>query len=291
MKITFLGTGCPEPSLRRASSGYLVEIAGDKIVFDFGGGVFDRLMQAGHRPEDIDVLVLSHLHSDHMMDYPRLVHAGWDAGKGLLGTVPLKLFGPAPMAEVHDRYFGANGALAFDIEARVGNPGSQQVWVERGGDLPRPGPAVALTEIDATWSYETQDWRITCCEVPHAQPHLLCLAFRIDCLTTGKSFVYSGDAARTEDLINLASGADLLLHWCYRLDGEQEGSFIARLSPSPSEIGQIAAEARVKRLALTHLRTRSDDDNRHAEILEHAASTFTGSIDIAEDLAVIELSG
>ena len=96
MKITFLGTGCPEPSLRRASSGYMVEIGDETLLFDVGGGVFDRLLQAGKKPSDVDRLFLSHLHSDHMMDYARLVHAGWDEGKGLLGSTALKVYGPAP---------------------------------------------------------------------------------------------------------------------------------------------------------------------------------------------------
>ena len=68
MKVTVLGSGSPEAYARRASSGYLVEVAGDRLLFDCGGGVFDNLLRAGHRPSKIDHLFFSHLHSDHMMD-------------------------------------------------------------------------------------------------------------------------------------------------------------------------------------------------------------------------------
>ena len=111
MKLTLLGTGCPEPSLRRASSGYLVEVGGERLLFDVGGGVYDRLLQAGHMPDDIDRLFLTHLHSDHMMDY-----ACW---LGCLGSKPLEVYGPAPTAVIHERLFGEEGVFAFDLAART----------------------------------------------------------------------------------------------------------------------------------------------------------------------------
>ncbi len=53
MKITLLGTGSPESTPSRASSGYLVEIGGDRILLDCGGGVVSRLIESGRRPGDI----------------------------------------------------------------------------------------------------------------------------------------------------------------------------------------------------------------------------------------------
>ncbi len=50
MKITLLGMGSPESTPRRASSGYLVEIGGDRILLDCGGGVVSRLIESGRRP-------------------------------------------------------------------------------------------------------------------------------------------------------------------------------------------------------------------------------------------------
>ena len=68
------------PNLTSAarSSGYLVEVGDDLVLLDCGGGVVSRLIDAGHMPGDITHLFFSHLHSDHMMDYARLVHAAWD---------------------------------------------------------------------------------------------------------------------------------------------------------------------------------------------------------------------
>ena len=66
MKITCLGTGSPESHAKRASSGYLIEIGNDKVLFDCGGGVISRLIEAGHMPSDITHVFLTHLHSDHI---------------------------------------------------------------------------------------------------------------------------------------------------------------------------------------------------------------------------------
>ena len=60
MKITILGSGSPEAYARCASSGYLVEVGIDRILFDCGGGVFDNLLQSGQLPSDISHIVFSH---------------------------------------------------------------------------------------------------------------------------------------------------------------------------------------------------------------------------------------
>ncbi|MFC6658518.1 MBL fold metallo-hydrolase [Roseibium salinum] len=214
MRLTILGSGSPEAYARRASSGYLLEAGDDVILFDCGGGVFDNLVRTGRKPSDVTHLFFTHLHSDHMMDYARLVHAAWDEG-----GAPLRVFGPPPIARITEQYFGAEGVLSHDLRARTRFLPSQEVWKARGGTLPRPWPAPEVTEIRPGFVFEGDGWRLTSCEVPHAQPHLVCMGFRVD--RDGASFVYSGDAGACDALTSICTGADLLLHWCYRLDGEQ----------------------------------------------------------------------
>jgi len=52
MKLTVLGSGSPEAYARRASSGYLLEVGEDRILFDCGGGVVDNLIRSGRLPKD-----------------------------------------------------------------------------------------------------------------------------------------------------------------------------------------------------------------------------------------------
>ncbi|MEO1550439.1 MAG: MBL fold metallo-hydrolase [Pseudomonadota bacterium] len=277
MRLTILGSGSPEATARRAASGYLIEVAGTRILFDCGGGVVDRLLRAGLRPSDVDVLFLSHLHADHMMDYARLVHAAWDEG-----ARPLAVYGPAPTAEMSEKLFGADGVFAPDLRARTELAPSQAVWVARGGTLPRPWPAPKVEEIAPGAQIVREGWRVSTLEVPHAQPLLTCLAFVIE--ADGLKVVYSGDAGRSPALAQACVGADLLVHWCYRLDGEVVSDEMAALTPTPTDIASMAQAAGVRRLVLTHFRAHMDTLAGHAAALSAMDAVFTGPCGIAEDL-------
>lgn len=282
MKITCLGTGCPEPNPRRASSGYLIETGDDVILMDCGGGVFDRLIQSGKKPSDITHLFFTHLHSDHMMDYARLVHAAWDEG-----GKPIKVIGPAPIASITEKLFARDGVFATDLTARTENAGSQEVWLERGGTLPRPWPTPDISEVEPGFSFDGQGWQLSSCIAPHAQPQLTCMAFRLE--VDGKALVYSGDSALCNEVEQLATGANLLIHWCYRLSGDVTNAFIRKMSPDPIEIGQLAQRCKVGGLLITHLRMAMDTDQVHQQIRSELSQNYSGSADIAEDLMVIEL--
>ena len=288
MKITLLGTGSPEPNVARASSGYLVTIGIDNILLDCGGGVFDRLLQSGHAPSDITHLFFTHLHSDHMMDYARLIHAAWDQAADVNGRPPVQVFGPLPIKTINQRLFGAEGVFASDLSARTEHTASQEVWTARGGSLPRAWPAPVITEIEPGFRYESPNgWTLSSCRVPHAQPQLECMAFRID--YKGKSFVYSGDAALCEELETLAKDCDVLLHWCYRQYGDKRSPTIEKMSPDPVQIAQLATRVGAVKLYLTHLRNSMDTEDAHQEIHTHLSSHFNGDALIAQDLMTIEL--
>lgn len=277
MKLTILGSGSPEAYARRASSGYLLEAGDDVILFDCGGGVFDNLLRAGRKPSDITHLFFSHLHSDHMMDYARLVHAAWDEG-----GMPIKVFGPAPIARITDGYFGPDGVLSHDLRARTDLLPSQEVWKARGGTIPRPWPAPEVTEIKPGFSFEGKGWRLSSCEVPHAQPALTCMAFSVE--TAESKFVYSGDAGTCEALSHLCSNADLLLHWCYRLDREEAHPLMLPLTPTPGDVAKMAKSSKVKQLVLTHFRVHMDAPDRYADALASLRNIFGEQSGIAEDL-------
>ncbi|WP_146347912.1 MBL fold metallo-hydrolase [Phaeobacter marinintestinus] len=277
MKLTILGSGSPEAYVRRASSGYLVETGDDVILFDCGGGVFDNLVRSGRKPSDITHLFFTHLHTDHMMDYARLVHAAWDEG-----APPLKVFGPAPIAGITEGFFGLDGVLSHDLRARTELLPSQEVWKARGGTLPRPWPAPDVTEITGGFAFEGEGWHLSSCTAPHAQPVLDCLGFALN--AEGRKFVYSGDTGLCDGIETLCRGADLLLHWCYRLDGEEAHPMMVPLTPTPSEIAAMATRADVKRLLLSHFRIHMDAPERHAAALGVLEAGFAGESAIVEDL-------
>ena len=282
MKLTILGSGSPEAYNRRASSGYLVEVGTDNILFDCGGGVFDNLLRAGRTPSDITHIIFTHLHSDHMMDYARLVHAAWDEG-----AAPIKIYGPSPIRQITEGYFGTNGVLSHDLRARTELPQSQEVWLARGGTLPRPWPAPEVHEIKAGDRIEGEGWCIDSAIAPHAQPFLECMAFALS--YQGKKFVYSGDTGICPEVEELSYNADLLLHWCYRLDGVAATVSMAKTTPTPSEIGEMAKKAQVRRLVLTHFRKYMDEKDLYDQALNKASEAFDDDVVIAEDLQEFEI--
>ena len=107
MKITLLGTGTPTPSLKRMSSGYMVEVGDDVMLFDHGPGAHHRMLEAGKRATDVTHVFFSHLHYDHCLDYGRLVLTHWDQGVGKLPE--LQVYGPPFTQRMTELLFSADG--------------------------------------------------------------------------------------------------------------------------------------------------------------------------------------
>ena len=111
MRLRLLGTGTPTPSLKRMCSGYVVEIGEDVLVFDHGFGAHHRLLELGIPATRVTHFFCSHLHYDHMGDYPRLLLTRWDQGAG---RVPeLQVFGPPPIKAVTKALFEPGGLLLY----------------------------------------------------------------------------------------------------------------------------------------------------------------------------------
>ena len=88
----------------------------------------------------------------------------------------------------------------------------------------------------------------------------------------------------------MAQGADLLLHWCYRLDGVDASDEMKRLTPTPSEIAAMARHIGVKDLVLTHFRKHMDEPAPYDQAKQAASDIFSKPVRIAEDLDIFELS-
>ena len=125
MKITLLGTGSPVPMANRASSGYLIEIGDEILVFDHGAGAHANFLRTGYKATDLNTIFFSHLHTDHCLDYARLVHSRWDQGAGQIPD--LQVYAPAYMQRMTDLLFAENGVFHPDLDGRINSPGSQRV--------------------------------------------------------------------------------------------------------------------------------------------------------------------
>lgn len=221
MNLTVLGKYGPWPAAGGACSGYLLEAGGVRLMLDCGCGTLGRLQQHCGIT-DLEGIVLSHLHSDHMGDIPVLRYAlPYYASKGLLkGKLPVFL------PELPELPGAVSGPIASDpnIDART----------VTGGD-----------------SFEFNGLRLSFFSVRHPVP---CNAVKIEC--GGKTFVYSGDLNTTPGFENFAAGADMLLiDGCF-LESEWNETLPHLSAALAAGAGGMAG---AKRLVLTHMRPVGDE--------------------------------
>lgn len=286
MRITLLGTGTPAPSLTRQSSGYLIEVGGDVIVMDHGPGAQHRLLEAGRHPTDVTHLFLSHLHYDHIMDYPRLVLQRWDMGAGKIPE--LQVYGPEPLAHVTERLIGQDGAFGLDIASRTGHQASKDVYVSRGGVLPRARPKPEIREVAPGDVVEGGAWRVVVGEAWHFQPFLNCLAYRLEC--DAGVLVYSGDNGGVrEAMVELARDCDVLIHMCHFATGMEPTEDYRRSSGSHMDVAEVAARANARTLVLTHYIPMLEAPGVMEALLAEMRDVYRGDIIVGRDLMQIPL--
>ncbi|AOS37382.1 MBL fold hydrolase [Pseudomonas brassicacearum] len=242
MKITLLGTGAALPDPDRAQTGILLTLAnGRNFLLDCGEGVTRQMVKANVNPADVECVVFSHLHHDHICNYPFLIISAWMLNR----QQRPRLFGPRGTQDFVDHLL-ENGAFKADFAARSSYPLRQ-----RNIDAVRP----IVTEIKPGVIFEDEDIRIEVDHVKHI-PNDICECFGVRVVADGKTIVFSGDTAPCESIVRMAKGADLLIHECTFPE-----SFIAHRAKtgvgtyahtSPTELGQLAARAEVKHLVATH---------------------------------------
>src|SRR6266852_6098823 len=110
--ITLLGTGTCQIELERRASSVLIELDGMYILFDCGHGIVQRLLDVGVQHKDIEHIVLSHFHLDHLSDLLPLLHAGaWSRRNPR--TTDLHIYGPPGLQQLIDGFRNIFGASAL----------------------------------------------------------------------------------------------------------------------------------------------------------------------------------
>jgi ribonuclease BN (tRNA processing enzyme) len=120
IKVTLLGTGGPLPSLERFGPSTLIEAGGRTFLIDAGRGALQRLAQAGAPWQAVDGVLLTHLHSDHIVGLPDLWLTGWLVLPGR--ARPLTVWGPRGTTSMLAHF---REAFAFDIRLRQSDDGAR----------------------------------------------------------------------------------------------------------------------------------------------------------------------
>ncbi len=269
--LQVLGSGGPIADDGRASSAYLVWLDGKaRLLVDAGAGTFLRFGEAGARFEDLDLVALSHFHTDHAADLPALLKSGYFTDR----KRPLVVSGP----DGH----GAFPALDRWLQALFGPDGA---WAYLGGyldgteGLVQLEPVTVRHENDSPTEVLNNDRvAVTALGVPHGI--VPALAYRVD--VAGRVLVFGSDQnGSSPHFLELARDADLLV--AHLAIPEAAGGAAVRLHARPSTLGEVAARAGVKRVVLSHFMARSlrGIERQVAEV----RARYPGPVELAEDLA------
>jgi len=243
-KLILLGTaGGPSPKVDRAAPANAIVVGNDIYVIDCGNGVARQMALAGLDLGRIRDVFITHQHSDHNADYGNLLLLAWATD---LHT-RVDAWGPPPLKRMTELFLEMDD---YDIRVREkdeGRPPLAPLIVPH--EITRGGPVMQDANV-----------KVTAAQVEHplVKP---AFAYRFDC--PDRSIVFSGDTRPSENLVELARGADILVHevidlaaigvltkelWHARRLREH---LLAAHTPM-SEVGQIATKAGVKTLVLNH---------------------------------------
>ena len=284
-RLIILGCGTPSPSTVRWGTSFLLHVADDWLLIDCGPATTYKMYRAGVKVTAVDHLFFTHLHSDHVADYPRFLLTRFDMLTGREN--PLEVYGPPPTERMTELLMGGEGsALWHDVVARTNHPMSLAAYRRRGGAGERKPPVIHAHDVGPGEVASGGGWEITAVEVRHAQPYLQCLAYRVD--SDEGSIVFGGDTRPCDELVELACGADLLVMECVGLEGTLPAG--ARLAETDARgCGRIAADAGVKRLVVNHQPPWLDDPETKTRAIAQIASIYTGPLIWGEELLQIEI--
>ena len=243
-KLILLGTaGGPTPKLDRSAPANAIVIGDAIYIIDCGNGVARQMMKAGLDLGRVGDVFITHQHSDHNADYGNLLLLAWETDL----RTRVNAYGPPPLVEMTRLFLEMD---ACDIHIRESDEGR-----------PPLAPLIVPHEIihGGPVMYD-ENVRVTAALVQHP-PVVPAFAYRFDC--PDRWMVFSGDTRPSENLVELARGADILVHEVIDLRAidkvVQDEAMATRLrahleaAHTPmSEVGQIATRARVKTLVLNH---------------------------------------
>ena len=268
VSLQVLGSGGPESGDKRASSAYVIWIDGkSKILVDFGGGASLRFEEVDARIQDLDVILLTHLHVDHTADLPALVKSSFFTH----ASGDLHIYGP------DDNHFMPS-TKEFIKRLFKDDDGA---WQYLGDHLDGSARLQLKTHtIDDTRKekiiYSKGNIQISTISVYHGP--IPALAYRVN--VGAKSITFSGDMnGDYNTLEKLAKNTDILV--AHNAVPKGTTGVAAKLHMTPLNIGKIAKKANIKSLVLSHrmLRTLGKEKETKIEIRKN----YKGSVKFAND--------
>jgi len=269
--LQVLGSGGPELVDGRASSSYLLWLDGRaRVLIDTGSGSALRFAASGAHIEDLQAITFTHLHVDHSVDLPAFVKASFFGPR----NHDLPILGPAGNAlmpatsEFLQRLFGPQGVWRY-LSDYV-DPQQRGDYLLQPTDVPLQPQLISRHPL-------TDELTLSAIPVHHGP--IAAVAWRVD--VAGCAITFSGDMSnRYQTLAMLARGSDLLV--MHNAIPEGATGVARRLHMPPSEIGRIAARARVGKVLISHRMQRTL--GKEAETLAAIRRYYNGPVEFSDDL-------
>jgi ribonuclease BN (tRNA processing enzyme) len=298
-ELVLLGTaGAPMPVAGRAGISSALIVDERVFVIDCGRGSPSAFVDAGLDFTRLESVLITHLHADHTGDLAGMLLYPWGVRGGVDGPLaPIRVYGPSrPRAlPAGDASFSRETTIDPELPA----PGTEDL-VEKILDayayhlnvmpldalMPDAGELVRGIDIHIPARAEGsaqapvvvfEDGTVQVRAIPVTHGHAVpALAYRFD--TPDGSVVFSGDTTVNNDLIELAQGADVLVHSVADLSYLASHGIVGRMAAlhtDVSEIGGVAERSRVQELILNHYLPAEPDAITDAEWAERAGRGFS----------------
>ncbi len=288
LHVALCGSGSPLPDPSRAGPCTAV-IAGDRIfIVDIGGGAVRNLGRMGIPMANVEGLIITHFHSDHIDGMGEMLLQRW-AGGG--HDSPLPVHGADGVEAIVD---GTNMAYAADVQYRIAHHGAATMPPNGAGGVARP---FEMTAEDQQAVILDQDGlKITVFRVNH-EPVDPAFGVRFD--YRDRSAVISGDTEKDDRVADMCNGCDLLVHEV--LNKEMVGKMqaaadkagnkrIAKIASdipdyhaSPVETAEIATQGKAKMLAFTHIVPAVPISYLNSYYLKGVSDAYDGPVVMGED--------
>ena len=299
MRLIFLGTGGSLPTPKRNVSAIAVHVGPDVLLFDCGEGTQRQFMLSSASFMKVSNIFITHLHGDHFLGLPAMIQSMSFSGR----TRPLYVHGPEGMEE----------AVRSMLALGYFTPGFHVMTreLEEGDEVELPGFKVVPVEADHTvpaFAYVIQEdprpgkfnlekakelgvpegpmfSRLQGGEAVEVKGRIVTPDQVLGPRRRGRKVLISGDTRPSDNIIEAARGADLIVH---------EATLHSSLGQEAAEYGhstaagaaEVAKKAEAKLLCLYHFSNRYEDAQ---ELLDEARAIFPNTI-LAEDFASLQVN-
>lgn len=279
MRLILLGSGGgPTPKKSVSAAAQVILVNDSAYVVDCGDGVARQLVLADVPLKSLRHIFITHHHSDHNADYGNLLLLSWASG---LAT-RVDTWGAPPLTKMTELFLAMN---AYDIEVRIRDEGRVPL-----APLILPHE---LTQGGVVMQDDNVKVTATLVDHPLVAP---AFAYRFD--GADRSIVISGDTARSDNLVTLARGADVLVHealWLPAVDrilardlnASRLKEHLLASHTAVEDCGRVAEAAGVKTLVLSHLVPGGDATITDEMWSNAARKHFKGRVIVGKDLMEI----